>query len=76
MASLGGEGHVRWEAQRRTTPKISKYFKSINISLVTDIVQDKVIHLLLPLKKKVNNFPRIVYGKAKGAVWVTCLHDT
>ena len=38
---FGGEGHVRREAQIRSTTKVTEYLQNLNLQSITDMVQKR-----------------------------------
>ena len=54
---LGGEGQVRREAKMHSSPKIAEYLQNLNLTSVSDMVQQKEAGIFLPPKKKTQKDP-------------------
>lgn len=62
---VGGEGHMRREAQMQTCPKITEYLRNLKLASMTDIMQKMKVGLLLPpqnKQKKVHIISKIRMG--------------
>lgn len=72
---FGVEGHVRQEAQMRTSPKISEYLQNLKLTSVAHILQKREVGLTLPPHTKQEKVPIVVYGKGRDTAWGSKIYN-